>query len=146
MVNKFRNEMEVKLGEVSIVLRPTFENIAALETNVGGISYLAWKFSRGLTELKTKDKLTADAISNSEKTVKSLPSMSEISQIIYYCQAAHDPEENKKAYTLKEVFNMVMSSGSGLLLSSMMTVFIGKMLAGDNFDENKVLSEAEKKS
>lgn len=146
MENKFRNELELKIGKAKILLRPTFSNIAALESNVGGISYLAWKFSRGLREqFQNKDKVDPD---RTEGAVKSLPTITEVAQIIYYCQAAHDPDEKGKPLELEEIFKMIISQGTSIHLSAQITAFIGRMLAGDKFDENEVkeVTEEQKKS
>jgi hypothetical protein len=46
-MNKFRNEKKITLGEVEILLRPTFANIATVETELGSIAALAIKISSG---------------------------------------------------------------------------------------------------
>lgn len=137
MENKFRNEVEISLGGEKILLRPTFENIAKTESNVGSISYLAWKFSRGVS-LDDKGKVDPQSLS-SEAAVKSLPSLSEATQIIFYNQA--EPK-----FSIEDIWDLVLKTPDkkGLMMNT--TVFIGRMLTGGNFDEEKEVTEDEKKS
>lgn len=127
MENKFRNEMEIKLGPEKILLRPTFENIAATEANVGALQYLAVKSSRGM------------------KDPKHGLSMSEIAQIIYYNQAAVNSEDvTKKKFSLEQIWDLVMQEG--LYLFQPMLVFLARMTAGNKFASLEGLTEEEKKS
>lgn len=127
MENKFRNEMEIKLGPEKILLRPTFENIAATESNVGALQYLAVKSSRGI------------------KDPKHGLSMSEIAQIIYYNQAATDPTDvNKKKYSLEQIWDLTMQEG--LYLFQPILIFLARMTAGNKYANIEGLTEEEKKS
>jgi len=141
-MNQFRNEMEISVGAEKILLRPTFKNIAELETNLGSIAWLAWKFSRGVTQ-GSDGKVDANSFATSD-FVKSQPSFTDIAQIIYYCQADTDPSDaSKRKYSLEEIWGKVINSGAAKTLIIEITIFIGKMLAGANFDENKNASEKE---
>ena len=137
MENKFRNEIEISLGDEVILLRPTFENIAMTETHIGSISYLAWKFSRGV-RMGDDGKVDPKSL-NSEETIKSLPSLTEISQVIYYNQA-------DRKFTLEQVWDLVMGSGKARELISAITIYVGRMLSGGDFDEKKEMTVEEKKS
>lgn len=137
-MNQFRNELKVTIGGSEILLRPTFENIAQVESNVGSISYLAWKFSRGVRRDATGgiDKASL----SSEETIKGLPSLTEMAQIVYYCQA-------EKTHDLNSIWELIIGSGSSQSLLMQVTVFIGKMLAGSSFEvKEETLNESEKKS
>lgn len=84
MANKFRNEKVVVLGGVEILLRPTFENCANLESSLGfGIPQLA--FNLGL---------------------KKMPGLTEMAKVVYFCQA-------EKKLTLEEIWEMIMHEGAG---------------------------------
>lgn len=133
MENKFRNELEVTLSGEKILLRPTFENIANMESNVGSIAYLAWKFSRGVT-------VQGDGTTKpNEDMIKSFPSLSETAQIIFYNQA-------EKKLSLEEIWDLILKNGNPKDLMIKVTVFIGRTLSGGNFDEEKEATEEEKKS
>lgn len=113
--NKFRNEMVIKLGAVEILLRPTFENIANVESKLGGIHYLAFKYGQGANESKVVDQ------------VKHSPTMTDISLIIYFCQA--DDAEGNKPYTLAEISDMVQ--GYLFQASALVVKFLSLMTAGN---------------
>lgn len=84
MANKFRNEKIVVLGGVEILLRPTFENCANLESALGfGIPQLAYNLG-----------------------VKKMPGLTEMAKVVYFCQA-------DKKYTLEEIWQMIMQEGAG---------------------------------
>jgi hypothetical protein len=136
MENKFRNEMEINLAGQKILLRPTFENIAAMEANVGSLVHLVWKFSRGAVKSK----------SVTEKSVASFPSLSECAQIIYYNQAAVKPEDpTLKKYSLEEIWDMVLDEGATACKG--VVEFLGKMMAGRKVSPEELLeAEEEKKS
>jgi hypothetical protein len=126
MANKFRNELEITLGSEKILLRPTFENLAAMESDLGGVAFLSWKFSRGLRMENGK----VDPNSVNELSLKSLPSMTETAKIIYYNQAATKPEDpTQKKYSLEEIHQMVLEEGAGACKH--VILFIGKVTAGD---------------
>lgn len=140
MANKFRNELEVKLGGVDILLRPTFENLSAMESDIGGIGYLGYKFSRGVR--LENGKLKEDT----ETAIKNLPTLTEAAKIIFHNQAATDPNDStKKKYSLEEIWDMVLIEGASV--SRQVMKYVVLLTAGDknrsNVDE---LNEEEKKS
>lgn len=93
MANKFRNEMTIKLGEVEILLRPTFENCANLESALGyGLPMMAFKLAK-----------------------QQLPSMTDAAKVIFFCQA-------EKKYTLEQVWELMMENGSGIIKDLLMFV------------------------
>ncbi len=143
-MNNARNELTIKLGGEEILLRPTFENIAAMESNLGGVNYLGWKYSRGL---KKNESGGIDAASiASHEAIKSLPPMSEIAQIIYYNQAARkqdDPTQRK--YSLNEIWERLLITGSASLVRTI-TVYLAKLTAGDKLNAIEDMSDEEKKS
>lgn len=131
MENKFRNEMEITLAGQKILLRPTFENIAAMEAQVGSVVHLVWKFSRGVSK---DGKVTAGAIA-------SFPPLSDCAQIIYYNQAATKPEDpTLKKYSLEEIWDMVIVEGASACKG--VVEFLGRMMSGSKVTA-KELEEAE---
>jgi hypothetical protein len=142
-MNKFKNEMEITLGPEKILLRPTFENLAEMETNVGSVGYLSWKFSQGVR--KNSDGSLDSSSLNSRETIQSLPSLSEITQIIYYNQA-------ERKFEKQDIYEMIVSEGAYRDCMIAVTIFIGKMLTGgQKFDEEELLekkksSQVKKKS
>jgi hypothetical protein len=138
MENKFRNELEITLGGEKILLRPTFENIAAMENNVGSVAYLTWKFSRGIRSVDGKS-LASDA------AVRSMPSMNEAAKIIYYNQAAHKQgDPTLKKYNLEEIWQLILEEGAGV--AKHIILFLGRITAGNKAIDIDELSEGEKKS
>lgn len=130
MENKFRNEMEIKLGGQLILLRPTFENIAAMESSVGSVNWLTWKFSRG---------------HGTESAVKNMPSMTDAAKIIYFNQASTKPEDsNQKKFSLEEIWDLVQAEGGSVIKH--VIIFLGRLTAGNRAIEIDELSEGEKKS
>lgn len=129
-MNKMKNEHIIKLGDVEILLRPTFENISSLESNVGSLSYLSWKFSRREGGL--------------EATVKSVPSMTEIAKIIFYSQASKK-EDGTYKYSLDEIFDFVMNEGMSKNLVSSILGFIVKITAGNKMSTEEIEDIAEEK-
>ena len=116
--NKFKNEMIIKIGGEEILLRPTFENIANLESKLGGVQYLAFKFGQGIGG---KAGLMQ---------AKSLPTLTECAQIIYFCQAMNNPEnEQEKKYSLEEVFQKLIGNLGNIPAEVML--FMGRMMAGN---------------
>jgi len=84
MANKHRNESMIKVGEVEVLLRPTFENCANLESALGyGIPMLAFNMMN-----------------------KKLPGLTEVAKVIYFCQA-------EKKHTLEEIWDLIMIEGIG---------------------------------
>lgn len=135
-MNSLKNEHIVKLGEVEILLRPDFHNIDSLETNVGTISYLTYKYSRG-------SKGTAI------EKVKALPPISEVAQIIYYTQASRNDDGTYK-YSLEQVWDMVSGEGMNLPLLTSILTFLGKVTRGNKHskpedapEEKKILPQQE---
>lgn len=127
MENKFKNEMEIKVGGEKILLRPTFENLAAMETKMGGLAYLAFKFGQGIDiDTKTVDQL---------KSAKSMPSLTETAQIIYYNQA-------EKKFTIEQIFDLCMDEG--IKVCAQAVLFLVKCSAGNKLAKEP--SEKQKKS
>lgn len=138
MGNKFRNEMEIKLGETKILLRPTFENIAATETNVGPIAYLGWKISRARAESEKKN-------ASLDKALRSVMPLTEIALIIYYNQAATDPNDStQKKFSREEIWDLVCIEGMGV--SKPIIQFIARMVAGGKEIDDETLNDVKKKS
>lgn len=136
MANPVRNEMEITLGGQTILLRPTFENIAALEENVGPVSYLAWLFGGGFVR---EAKGLADS-------AKKLPPLTKCAQIIYYCQAGRkDEDPNERKYNLEEIWEMVQSEG--MAVTKPMLTFIARITAGNKMALSaEQMTESQKKS
>lgn len=137
-MNNFKNEMEITLGSEKILLRPTFENVASMESNVGGLTYLAWKFSRSTTKDKDGKPIVNEAM------IKNMPSLTEVAQIIFYNQAAtKEGDPTLKKFSLEEIWDLVTLEG--LKVIGPVTLFLCKITNGDKF-KNDELSESEKKS
>lgn len=127
MENKFKNEMEITVGGEKILLRPTFENLAAMESNLGGLPYLAFKFGQGVDI----DSKKIDQI----KSAKSMPSMTETAQIIFYNQA-------EKKYTLEQIFDLCIDHG--ISICAQIVLFLVRVSAGNKMQKEP--SEKQKKS
>lgn len=136
-MNQFKNEMTIEIGGEKILLAASFENIAKLESNLASISYLAWKFSRGS---RASDGSGKDSQStNPRETIGALPSITEITQIIFYCQ-----KDSK--FSLEEIFGLISSSGSFADVMVKTTIFIGRILAGPSKFDEEDLEQKKKKS
>lgn len=126
MENKHRNEKLIKIAGEEILLRPTFENLAATENAVGGLPYLSWKLSRGI------------------RHAKEMIGFTDIAKIIYFNQAATKANDvTKKKFSLDEIWEMVQSEG-GLNIMPMVMEYIAHVAAGDKMASE--LSESQKKS
>jgi hypothetical protein len=113
-----KNELIVKLGAEEILLRPTFENVAELESNVGALGVIAMRCSKGAP-------------------------MSVSAQVIYYCQAARDPEDStKRLRSLEEVWSLVQDQGIKSIVPVM--EFLTNITAGNKLAPE--LTEKQKKS
>lgn len=124
MENKYRNELEIDLAGTKILLRPTFENIAAMEENVGSVTWLTWKFSRG----------AGSKNGPIEPNIKAMPSLTESAKIIYYNQAATKPDNPfEKLYSLEQIWDLV--SQEGARVSVEVIKYIGRITAGNKADE-----------
>ncbi len=123
MENQYKNEMEITLGGEKILLRPTFENMAALETALGSIPFLMWKFGKGYDPVK--------GVIDPELAAKSLPGFAECTQIIYTNQA-------EKKFTRDQIFEMVCNVG--ISIAPQMVVYISKSASG-----NKMAAEPTKR-
>lgn len=127
MENKFRNEMLINVGGEEILLRPTFKNIAAMENALGGVAYLAFKFGKGI-DVETKK-------IDPEVSSKSLPTMTEAAQIVFYNQA----EPN---LSLEEVHELCLAEG--IKVCFQVVLFLVKVTAGNKLAAEP--SERQKKS
>lgn len=141
MENKFRNEMEITVGGQKILLRPTFENLAAMESVLGSLAYLGWKYSRGVVLEKDGTIKT-----NMEMAIRSLPPLSDAAKIIFFNQAATKPEDpTLKKYSLEEIWALVLEEGTPV--TKQVVQYLARVTAG-----NKTLEgmggdeEKEKKS
>lgn len=119
-MNKFRNEFQVELAGEKILLRPTFENLAAMEQAVGSLLYLAVKFSKGMS---------------AQATMATTPTMTECAQIIYHNQA-------EKKFTLEETFEKCMDHG--LSVTKQVLEFLTVCSSGNKHQQD--LTPDEKKS
>lgn len=85
-MNQYKNEKVIKLGGVEILLRPTFDNCASLEGDLGyGLPQLAFNMSKA-----------------------KLPAMTDLTKVVFHCQAV-------KKLTREEVWDLVMIEGVGLM-------------------------------
>ncbi len=116
--NKFKNEMIVHAGGEEILLRPTFSNIAAMENAMGGVAWLAFKFGKGV-EVNTKD---PNAKPDPEKSAKSLPTMTETAQIIFFNQA--EPK-----FSQEEILELCLAEGIKICFQAVL--FLVKVTAGN---------------
>ena len=81
-MSKIKNEKTITLAGSEILLRPTFANCEALESDLGfGLPVLAHNLSQ-----------------------KILPGMIQMAKVIYHCQA-------QKVYTKDDIWEMVQSEG-----------------------------------
>ena len=126
MENKFRNEMEITLGPEKILLRPTFENVATMESNLGSISYVGWKFSRGIR----------NGIVQSD-----MPTLTDLAKIIYFNQAAVRPDDStKKKFSLEEIWQLVQAESIRSVLPQV-TIFLTTILAGNEKVDSPTIEE-----
>lgn len=120
-MNPFKNEKVIKLGGVEILLRPDFENMAALEEAVGSMAYLGYRFSRG-ARIKGQG-------GSLEEIVKAMPTMTECAQIIYYSQAArNETDATKRKFSLEEIWSLVQEEG--IAITTPVGEFINNMGQG----------------
>lgn len=132
MENQFKNEMLIKVAGEEILLRPTFENLAAMESKMGGIAYLAFKYGKGIDVESMKIDPVAAA--------QSLPPLTDASQIIYFNQI---PKEGEKRRSLEEIHELCLAEG--LKVCTQVVMFLARCTAGNKFAQ-KELSKAQKKS
>lgn len=124
MENKFRNEMLIKVGGKELLLRPTFENVSAMESSMGGLGYLAVKMAAG------------------GNTAKALPSLSDCAKVIYFNQAGHLKDDpTKKEYSIEEIWELIQEEGIAAV--GPVVEFISKITSGNKILDK--LSAEEKK-
>lgn len=105
-MSNIKNEKTIILSGNSILLRPTFENCEALESDLGyGLPVLAHNLAK-----------------------QKLPGMSDITKVIFHCQA-------QKVYTKNQIFDLIMSHG--MMIMTDILIFIGQITAGDKFSVEK---------
>lgn len=81
-MSNIKNEQIIEIAGNKILLRPTFENCEALESDLGyGLPVLAHNL-----------------------TQKKLPGMADITKVIFHCQ-------EKKVFSKQEIWEQVMSEG-----------------------------------
>lgn len=125
MENKFRNEMEITVGGQKILLRPTFENLAAMESVLGSLAYLGWKYSRGVVIDKKGNVQT-----NMEQAIRSLPPLSDAAKIIFFNQAATRPDDpTLKKYSLEEIWAFVLEEGTSV--TKQVVQYLARVTAGN---------------
>lgn len=106
-------------------MRPTFENIAAMESQVGSIAHIAWRFMEG------------------SRNPKQVLSMTEVAKIIYLNQAAtKEGDPTKKEMTLAEVWDLVLAEGIQCL--NPILEYLSRVSAGNNFQAD--LTDSVKKN
>lgn len=145
MVNPTRNEMIIKLAGEEILLRPTFENVCAMEENLGGLAYLNWKFTKGIAGLIKREGETALDVAR-RFNPKDIPPLTEVAKVIYFNQAAtKESDPTLKKLSLEEVFELVMKEGATCAVQ--VTTYLAKVTNGDKM-ATKVedLPEGQKKS
>lgn len=118
MANKHRNEMEISVGSQKILLRPTFENISNLESDLGSISYLSYKFGKGFDIQTLKI--------NQSEAIKNAPTMTETTKIIFHCQA-------EKNFTIEEVFELCQDEGIKICMK--IVEFLGRIAVGNKMQK-----------
>jgi hypothetical protein len=121
MSNPYKNEMNVKIGEVEILLRPDFENLSSFEANVMTLDEFAFKLVKG-----------------------KLPSLTQLVKTIYFFQV-------EKKYDLEQINQMVQESEGIALNRQVMPFLSGcvsgyKNKADAKKSADKAISESEKKS
>jgi hypothetical protein len=119
MANKFRNESQIKIGGVEILLRPTFENCANLEASLGyGLQALAMK------------------LSEAAKDSKKMPVSTDLVKVVYFCQA-------EKKYTLEEVWDFAKIEGTINIIAPIL-IFISTITTGDKTQVEASFSDVKK--
>lgn len=122
-MNPARNEVVVKLAGQDILLRPTFENLASIEAELGGLPYLAQKFGAGVDLAKP----------NALELAKSLPGITEAVKIIHLAQA-------EKKFSRDEIFEMTMK-GNSLVASRAALHFVMICVTGNKLAEEPTPEE-----
>lgn len=112
MANTYKNEKDITINGVTITLRPSFENMANMESKLGSIAYVAYKFSQFATNMKN------------------LPGLSELTTVVYYMQAAHDKESGKTLLSIEEVYELIAAEGVFKMISPILE-FLSQCTAGN---------------
>lgn len=117
-MNKFKNEYTVPMGsegETKVLLRPTMQALAAVETACGSLSYLAWKFAVGKT------------------TPRQSPTFGDLIKIIFLCQVNRNKDDkDKPEFTEEELFDMGVAVGV-FQVHAHVLIFISMVTAGDKY-------------
>lgn len=129
MENKFRNEKRINLAGKEILLRPTFENLANMETKMGGIAYLAWKYGKGVDMTKP----------NAVASAAALPPISDCAQIFYFNQI---PPDGEKPIDIETMLDLCLQEG--LKVTTVALEFLMGVASGNK--NAPAPSEAQKKS
>lgn len=115
-MNIFKNEYEMKLGKdgvTPVLLRPTMEALSLVESSIGSLAYLAWKF----------------AVSKAQP--KNSVSFTDVVKIIYHCQARRNKDDrNKPEFSLEEIWAMAQDRGL-FQVSAEMIIFVSMVTSGD---------------
>jgi len=134
-MNPFRNEYELSLGGKKILLRPTFDNIAATEAAIGSISYLGYKYSLG--HRAAKEAREKGVMLKAEDYAKTMPALSEMALIIFHNQA-------EKKFSMEEIWDLVQLEGIGFT-NHLVTYISGITTGGDKTEAKETAASAEEK-
>jgi hypothetical protein len=128
MANRFKNEIEITLGQEKVLLRPTFENLSAMESNIGAVVWLSWKFSK------------AGSSQDMGEATRSMPSFTEMVEVIYYNQTERS-ENGGRRLSKERIWELMQDEGVSLV--GPITKYFTGIMSG-----NKHMSptSAEKKS
>jgi hypothetical protein len=85
--------MEIEIGGEKILLRPTFKNMAAMETEMGSISSLVFKYGKNISANPTESEIRS-----------ALPPLTDSAKVIFYNQA--DPK-----YSIEEIYEKCLAEG-----------------------------------
>lgn len=137
MSNKFRKELEVELGEVKILLRPTMENLAALEEHAIHLQEFSYN-----TFVKSAE---GAASGDKGKIAGSLLKVDQAAKAIYYLQAEADPS---KRHSLEKIFDLMLAQGVSAITSQMSNYLLTVTVKKDDepTKETKAMPEEQKKS
>lgn len=114
-MNQVKNEYLLKIAGKEILLRPTFEALANIESAVGTLSHLSYRLAKGVTDLKHQ------------------LGFAEVCRIIFYSQSGQKVVNRAPApeYGLEDIANLVKAEGLFSVIAQV-TIYLGTVAAGDN--------------
>lgn len=115
MENKFRNEMEIEVAGEKILLRPTFENMALMETQMGSIGWMVYKYGKNV-----------DSSSTEAQLMQSLPPLTEAARIIHIMQA-------EKKFTIEQIYELCLAEG--IKIGAQIMLFLVRCTAGNKMQK-----------